>query len=361
MEISEPSSFQLGQQCLKEGDVVAAVKHLEAAMAEPQGLTLDGHLLMAEALWQQAGSGGTATALPHYEAALKLAREAGDSSKEAAVSLGHGFALLQLGRGLEARETLRRAHALAEEDKNPAAMNFIDGLLKQAEAAMSPQEQSVATWQQFAAAFTHKRPVLFMRGNAKSPGDEASALGVLKLREAGVKSLKVVDVWASGPEVPEGLQTLSNFEVPFPQLFVQGASVENWTELPAEELTSLLKDNGVLMSEPGEKKPEEPGCHGSFSEGLQPWEVVLVELVSKQGAKDWGPKLQELQERGLEEVPSDVLELEEAWARLSPIVKEKLEKQPEMPCGHSCNTCPTKHDCQLHDAVGHVRDIEDLL
>lgn len=54
--------------------------------------------------------------------------------------------------------------------------------------------------------------------------------------------------------------------------------------------------------------------------------------------------------------------LEAAWKRLAPLVREKLEKQTEMPCGHSCATCPTRHDCQLHDAVdgGGLRDMEDL-
>merc|ERR1712176_1380744 len=95
----------------------------------------------------------------------------------------------------------------------------------------------------------------------------------------------------------------------------------------------------------------------------EPWEVALVELVSKDGVGDWPGKAERLRELNLCSDASgpaaDASALEAAWHRLAPLVKEKLDKQADMPCGHSCNTCPTRHDCQLHDAVGQVADIED--
>ena len=83
------------QRFLSEGNAQAAVDCLEK-ISQSSGLDLDGHLLMAEALWTQAGPGGTEAALPHYEEAAALAGAGSDVSKKATVSLGHGFALLQL-------------------------------------------------------------------------------------------------------------------------------------------------------------------------------------------------------------------------------------------------------------------------
>eukprot|EP00930_Biecheleria_cincta_P090760 TRINITY_DN80215_c0_g1_i1.p1 TRINITY_DN80215_c0_g1~~TRINITY_DN80215_c0_g1_i1.p1 ORF type:complete len:355 (-),score=85.39 TRINITY_DN80215_c0_g1_i1:116-1180(-) len=354
MTVAEMSWFEQGQQLLQAGDAAAAVKHLEQAATDlPDGLDLDGHLLLAEALWQQAGQGGTTAALPHYEAAARLAREAEDSSKEAAVSIGHGFALLQLNDLAAARCKLLRAKEVSETDGNTAAVQFVGQLLKQTEAGMSPQESAKATWLSFAEAYTNKnRPVLFMRGKVKEPLDEPSALGVAKLKAAGVHSMKVVDVC----DPDSGLQA-ADIGIDFPQLYVAGAPVHSWMDMPVDELNKFLWKSGVVMTEPSKKEE----CHGAFSEGLEAWEVALVELVSKEGATDREAKFAELAKRDLQALPLTAAALEQEWQRLAPIVKEKLETQPEMPCGHSCNTCPTKHDCQLHDAVGHVRDIEDLL
>eukprot|EP00441_Pelagodinium_beii_P020807 CAMPEP_0197659694 /NCGR_PEP_ID=MMETSP1338-20131121/48673_1 /TAXON_ID=43686 ORGANISM="Pelagodinium beii, Strain RCC1491" /NCGR_SAMPLE_ID=MMETSP1338 /ASSEMBLY_ACC=CAM_ASM_000754 /LENGTH=358 /DNA_ID=CAMNT_0043236731 /DNA_START=68 /DNA_END=1144 /DNA_ORIENTATION=- len=353
------SPLLVGQQLLQDGDAAAAVKHLDQLARNPQGLGLDGHLLMAEALWQAAGPGGTTAALPHYEAAYDLACAASDNSKKAAVCLGHGFALIQLGESVAARTKLLQGKVLAQNDGNPAAVQFIDALLKQAEASMSPTEASKATWLGFAEAFsTNKPPVLFMRGSAKEPLDEAGAQGIQKLKEANVAAIKVIDVCDTGPDLPAGLQTLSDIGVDFPQLYIKAAPVRNWMELQAEDLANLLASNGVALRE--SNADAEP-CHGAFSEGLEAWEVKLVNLISKEGATGWEQKLEVLRTEKLENCPSSASELEGAWKRLSPIVKEKLEAQPEMPCGHSCNTCPTKHDCHLHEAAGHTRDIEDLI
>eukprot|EP00928_Gymnodinium_smaydae_P082336 TRINITY_DN65697_c0_g1_i1.p1 TRINITY_DN65697_c0_g1~~TRINITY_DN65697_c0_g1_i1.p1 ORF type:complete len:353 (+),score=59.59 TRINITY_DN65697_c0_g1_i1:79-1137(+) len=351
MTVENSSAFELGQQRLKLGDAAGAVQHLRDAEKGPNGLTLEGHLLMAEALWQQAGPSGTDEALPHYEAAQTLAREAQDPSKESMVCLGHGFALLQLGNASSAHAQLSRAHQLSEASGNAPAANFVAGLLKQCEDATSPEDRARAAWDLFAKAYTADlKPILFMR-----PGDEKSASGVSKLKAAGAKGIMLFDVSRSSDDVPDGLPTLSDGAVVFPQLFLKGACVEEWMEMPTDELRKLLSDNGVELGE-----PQKEDCHGVFSEGLAPWEVALVELVSKSGASDWKEKCATLREREFGDAPATAEELEEAWGRLAPLVRSKLEEQPEMPCGHSCNTCPTQHDCQLHDAVGHTRDIEDL-
>ena len=151
------------QRFLSEGNAQAAVDCLEK-ISQSSGLDLDGHLLMAEALWTQAGPGGTEAALPHYEEAAALAGAGSDVSKKATVSLGHGFALLQLKHFAKARSELLRARSLAEEDGNPAAAQFVDSLLRNTEAAQT-DDAFKSTWLAFADAYTDgTKPVLFMRG-----------------------------------------------------------------------------------------------------------------------------------------------------------------------------------------------------
>mmetsp|Transcript_53279 Transcript_53279/g.152714 ORF Transcript_53279/g.152714 Transcript_53279/m.152714 type:complete len:394 (+) Transcript_53279:136-1317(+) len=367
-------ALEAGQRCLKEGDAAGAVVNLEEALLRPGGDCVDARLLLAEALWQETGGKGTEKALPHYERAGELAAEAGDTAKQAMVALGHGFALTHLGRAKDAVEVLSRARALAEADGNPEAVRFVERLMEQAQTlavegaqplAADGQEAVRVTWRHFAEAkVSSKLAVLFMRGTLHSPLDEDSQRGVSKLRAAGCVSLEVVDVCNPGADVPEGLQAISNsIHLAFPQLFIAGVECEAWlgAELSADALRERLGAAGVELG-----KPHEEPCHGTgaFAEGLEPWETALVQLVSQHGAADWALLGSKLLDQG-HKVPNEVGDVAEAirvaWERLAPLVKEKLQDQPEMPCGHSCNTCPTRHDCQLHDAVGDApRDIEDL-
>ena len=318
-------SLEEATRLLSEGKASAAVACLRS-----HDLDLDGHLLMAEALWMEAGVSGSRESLKHYEAAEEAAAQ--DLSRLAAVSLGHGWALLKLNDS-KAKSKLEAARALAEEDGNGAAVQFVDSLLGED-----------STWAAFVKASVTDEAVVFMNGSIKEPLDERSSWGVMKLQEAGVKKLRVVNV--SESELPG--QKLSD-SIELPQLYVKQREVKDWITLRAAELRDLLVDAGVEL----ETQP----CHGAF-DGLEEWQAKLVELVARSGATDWDSKLKELQD--LKDGPQTAKELAAAWEHLAPLVKEKLSEQPEMPCGHSCNTCPTKHDCQLHDAVGHTRDIEDL-
>lgn len=342
----DDQSVRQAAQLLSSGNPAAAIECLEG-----KALNLDGHLLMAEALWTQAGPGGTRESLKHYEAA-ELAAGA-DVSKQAAVALGHGWALLQL-KDPNAHRKLASARDLAQKDGNSAAIDFVNSLLENAERADSFTTEET-TWAAFVKAYvTSDQPVVFMCGSIHEPLDEASASGVAKLKEAGVKSVKSVNVSETGPELPGGLQTLSSLSVKLPQLYLKGALVENWMNLDTKDLRKLLADAGANL-----RSEESEPCHGVFSDGLEGWQIRLIDLISKTGLGDWDSKAKELQ-TDFPESPKTGSELEETWNDLAPLVKDKLEEQQEMPCGHSCNTCPTKHDCQLHDAVGSVRDIEDL-
>lgn len=366
-------ALYLGQQFLKQGKPQQAVELLQKALEEPECKTVDTHLVLAEALWQAAGSKGTDEALPHYEAAAVLATEAGDASKQGMVALGHGFALSQLGKKQAAREQLGEARRLAEADGNMNAVRFVDQLLGQlgeeAKPAVDGAEAIRATWRQFATAVAAEKPaIVFLQGTmAKSLGEETQR-GVSKLRAAGCTGLEVVDVCNPGDGFPDGLHSVADTgHLSFPQLYISGKEVESWLDLEPEALRELLSEAGAPLGEPNAAEP----CHGTgaFAEGLEPWEVALVELVSQKGAGDFEKLAEVLCEKGFgdalksEECGSRAEAVELAWQRLAPLVRDKLETQPEMPCGHSCSTCPTRHDCQLHDAVGDgkgIKDIEDL-
>jgi glutaredoxin-related protein len=375
----DESLFELGQRALTCGDPDAAAEHLQAELLREE--SIDAHLLLAEALWQKSRGRGDEAALPHYEAAAKLARAAADATKEGMIALGHGFALNQLGRPSAARARIEYARALAEADGNKQAAQFASSLLRQVGESTPMTEDSElmrTMWKQFAEAVSATMPAfLFLRGTLARPSDEASSKGVARLRAAGCRHIESLDVDQPGDHVPEGLQGVSKSpHLEFPQLFVEGKELLGWLELTPDELRQRLERAGMEL---GEVPASEP-CHGAtaFSDGLEPWEVALVEVVSKEGSGDWDGKAKMLEEHlpdimaaETESYSNDIPDsnlatgaaaLEAAWERLAPLVREKLDKQPEMPCGHSCATCPTRHDCQLHDAVdgGGLRDMEDL-
>eukprot|EP00927_Polykrikos_kofoidii_P075141 TRINITY_DN71208_c0_g1_i1.p1 TRINITY_DN71208_c0_g1~~TRINITY_DN71208_c0_g1_i1.p1 ORF type:complete len:411 (-),score=78.52 TRINITY_DN71208_c0_g1_i1:34-1227(-) len=372
--VGATSELERGKLCLSVGDIDAAIMHLEAALHSEEGAgsaLIELHLLLADCVWRQAGPQGTEAALPHYEAAMKLAEAAGDNSQCGMIAIGHGCALNSLGRPAEARERLRYAKELAESSGHLQCAAFAQRMLEQAsggESAQKTEEELMReTWGQFAeSASAGKSVVLFLCGTTSAPGDIPSRRGVEKLLSVGCPTVEYVDATSSSEALPEGLS--GNFfaaHLQLPHLYLRGTNLDGWLDMGVGELRGHLAASGVDLRDPPEH--EEP-CHGSaaFSEGLEPWEVALVELVSKEGTGDWTGKAQSLaglrvsgddSELGPPKVV-DAPAIEAAWRRLAPIVRKKLESQPEMPCGHSCSTCPTRHDCQLHEAV--AGDIEDL-
>ena len=95
-------------------------------------------------------------------------------------------------------------------------------------------------------------------------------------------------------------------------------------------------------------------CEGGLPPGSAPLERELVRLVSRDGKGNWQAKASELQGSFPEETAES---LEALWQRLAPQIKKIVDNDEPMACGHNCSTCPTKHECQVHDAI---KDIEDL-
>jgi len=379
LDAGEPTSFEKGQRCLTLGDATAAVEHLKDCVADDASDSIDARLLLAEALWQESRGKGTEEALEHYIRAGELALKAQDYSKQAMVGLGYGFALTHLGRSAEAVDVLLQAkEAAAHDGPESPGVQFVERLLDQARSLAAEGSKPLdsdgadavhVTWKLFAEARAAKKPaVLFMKGTLAAPLGPDSREGVEKLKQIGCKTIEVVDVADLGTDVPDGLQAISNSKyLVFPQLYISGEECLDWNlpKVSGKELREKLIAAGLEVGE----MVQEP-CHGTgaFADGLEKWETALVELVSQHGVEDLATLASKLKEQGhdsevLAAEKQDSLEqaIKTAWERLAPVVKEKLEDQPEMPCGHSCNTCPTRHDCQLHDALGEAKDIEDLI
>jgi len=95
-------------------------------------------------------------------------------------------------------------------------------------------------------------------------------------------------------------------------------------------------------------------CEGGLPDSSDPLEKALVRLVSQQGAERWEQKAEELKGEFPEVEPQM---LEELWQTMKPKLKIAIDGDVSMACGHKCSTCPTRTECQVHDAV---KDIEDL-
>jgi len=83
----------------------------------------------------------------------------------------------------------------------------------------------------------------------------------------------------------------------------------------------------------------------------------LLVLISKEGTGDWKALAETLSKKISRKVTSK--EIRKRWKEIKPMIKKKVESKAEMKCGHSCFTCPTRHECKLHDELDH--DIEDLV
>lgn len=117
----------------------------------------------------------------------------------------------------------------------------------------------------------------------------------------------------------------------------------------AEAQLAALAAVHELESKPCDVIPEEFGFSAV--------EQTLVRLVSQSGASDWSSIADKMSEAGGSWSAS---ETELLWKTVEPRVRELLESNPTMGCGHSCSNCPTKDTCKLHDSVQSFPDLEDL-
>ena len=104
---------------------------------------------------------------------------------------------------------------------------------------------------------------------------------------------------------------------------------------PCEEVSCSASPDGIMMSD--------------FSDVEQ----AVIKHVSLHGAKEWDVLSDKLS------ISSD--ELHARWIEIAPAVQQHLSSNPEMPCGHTCGTCPTRDTCQLHGELDELVDLEDMI
>ena len=117
----------------------------------------------------------------------------------------------------------------------------------------------------------------------------------------------------------------------------------------AEAQLAALAAVHELESKPCDVMPEELGFSAV--------EQTLVRIVSQSGVADWSSIADKMSEAG---GSWSAIEAEMLWKTLEPRVREVLESNPTMGCGHSCSNCPTKDTCKLHDSLQPLPDLEDL-
>jgi len=98
-------------------------------------------------------------------------------------------------------------------------------------------------------------------------------------------------------------------------------------------------------------------CEGGLPEGASELEKELVALISRDGAGAWEAKAASLRSKAPPGSELDAASVKKMWQELKPKIHKVVEADEPMACGHSCSTCPTRHDCQVHTAL---KDIEDL-
>eukprot|EP00164_Ancoracysta_twista_P015472 GFYU01025583.1.p1 GENE.GFYU01025583.1~~GFYU01025583.1.p1 ORF type:complete len:227 (-),score=64.50 GFYU01025583.1:109-789(-) len=100
------------------------------------------------------------------------------------------------------------------------------------------------------------------------------------------------------------------------------------------------------------------GCAGGGENvlGLNEMEQAIVDIIAVQGMLPWEETARQVSEK----LPGQVVnasEVEKTWLEIAPKVKDRLKDNPTMACGHTCNSCPTKDACHLHE---NLADIEDM-
>ena len=115
--------------------------------------------------------------------------------------------------------------------------------------------------------------------------------------------------------------------------------------------TGFEGDLAKVRAAKGSCEPEESHCQAHGLEGFSDEQVTLIEHIAKHGTSE--AAMTDLSAA----LGVSTAYLTELWEKIAPEVKKTLETSPDMPCGHTCNTCPTKDTCKLHDTLG---DLEDL-
>lgn len=126
-------------------------------------------------------------------------------------------------------------------------------------------------------------------------------------------------------------------------------------------LDRLIESKGKIQASACSHEKSAPCSSGGFLTE-DPEIQALIDIVAKEGAGQWNKKALTLHNilkaKDEKNLIKSAKYWRSKWELLAPELKQKLATNPDMPCGHTCQTCPTKASCQLHDAL--ELDIEDL-
>jgi len=160
------------------------------------------------------------------------------------------------------------------------------------------------------------------------------------------------------------LETLAGSTVDedqFEVLFGQWASPSvNGASMTVTDFLERFIEFASSLQRTVDKAPCSAPCEGGLPEGASVLERELVALVALDGAGSWESKAAALRTKeSLKDYSDDISRgsLQTLWEKLKPKLQTMIGADEQMSCGHSCSTCPTRQDCQVHDSL---KDIEDL-
>lgn len=258
---------------------------------------IPGLLQRAASKW---ASGDRTESINLYDEASALARDAGDSAKEAEIELGKGFALLQLkdpDSMALAQTCLEKTKAIATASGNEAQVKFVQMIIDTNGMIETEHPGGCSD-----------------EGSKPKPCDGGDDL---------VAKLATVLALHADPGSPWSAQLDAALVK-----FVAEHGATDWAAATAALNHELARVDSELCGVDGA---------GAGAGGGQPLTAVAVE-------------------------PLTAVAVEQRWALLIPTLKEEFaDQEKERSCGHSCGSCPTRPACQLHDALETTDDIEDML
>jgi len=147
----------------------------------------------------------------------------------------------------------------------------------------------------------------------------------------------------------------------FELLFSQWASPrEDGTSMTVHDFAERFIEVASRLKRKVDKAPCSAPCEGGLPGDASVLEKELVALVARDGAGSWKSKAAELRmKESLKDHAENIstMSLQLLWQKLKPKLQKVIGADEQMSCGHSCSTCPTRKDCQVHDSL---KDIEDV-
>mmetsp|Transcript_861 Transcript_861/g.1929 ORF Transcript_861/g.1929 Transcript_861/m.1929 type:complete len:325 (+) Transcript_861:42-1016(+) len=314
-----------------------------------------------KAAQSHAAAGRAKDAKLAYQEACSVALKAGtevDPYLFAAACLGYADICLQqsewpsvLGKHLDdlLAESLAIARTLGQRNRT------IEGqlVLLQSQALLA-KPRKTATDIDSAMAARHEAITLLHEGAVESlPWSTLQLSSLVEEQARCTEALSTEELFALLRPLGDSAEVQSSFSLLFESWSISCGGV---SKLSLSSFAQQFQEIAQRLERAVDKAPCAAPCEGGgLPEGSSKLEADLVALISKDGLGKWESKAAALQSMGHGDVTASSVQL--LWKQLAPKVKKTVDADDTMACGHSCSTCPTRHDCQLH---GVLKDIEDM-